>query len=219
MGGGSWAPTQPPKRGGGVLGTGTSWKKGGGGLKNWSCKKDNLSNWWCTKGFFWAYLLITLTFFLSTWSISGVYSNILKKRGLRHGSGQKRGVLGTGQARKNGGLGHGSGQKGGSLLRYIPVLAMHVSAPPPPKKKTSSQSIHTATTVSQYLFILVWGIVWPITPLLTIWTYLFTRIGEILNHIGSLFKSLSDYLFSSAPPPPHYWGKRWCTIHTDVPHI
>ena len=32
----------------------------------------------------------------------GVYSDRLKKRGLRHGSGPKRGVLGTGQARKKG---------------------------------------------------------------------------------------------------------------------
>ena len=34
----------PKMGGGGVLGTGTSGKRGGGGgLKNWSCKKDNLS--------------------------------------------------------------------------------------------------------------------------------------------------------------------------------
>ena len=61
----------------------------------------------------------------------GVYSDRQKKRGLRHGSGQKRGVLGTGQARKKGDLRHGSGQKGGSLLRHIPVLDIYVSAPPP----------------------------------------------------------------------------------------
>ena len=61
-----------------------------------------------------------------------VYSDILKKRVLRHGSGQKRGVLGTGEARKKGGLRHGSGKKGGSLLRHIPVLDIYVSAPPPP---------------------------------------------------------------------------------------
>ena len=58
----------------------------------------------------------------------GVYSDRLNKRGLRHGSGQKMGVLGAGQARKNGGLRHGSGQKGGSLLRHIPVLDIYVSA-------------------------------------------------------------------------------------------
>ena len=45
----------------------------------------------------------------------GVYSDRLKKRGLRHGSGSKRGVLGTGQARKMGGLRHGSGSKKGCL--------------------------------------------------------------------------------------------------------
>ena len=33
----------------------------------------------------------------------------LKKRGLRHGSGQKRGVLGTGQVKGGGGLRHGPG--------------------------------------------------------------------------------------------------------------
>ena len=43
-----------------------------------------------------------------------------------HGSGQKRGVLGTGQARKKGGLRHGSGKKGGSLLRHIPVLGIYM---------------------------------------------------------------------------------------------
>ena len=62
----------------------------------------------------------------------GFYSDRLKKRGLRHGSGQKMGVLGTGQARKKGGLGTGQVKKGGSLLRHIPVLAIYVSAPPPP---------------------------------------------------------------------------------------
>ena len=36
----------PRKRG--VLGTGTSRKRRG--LKNWYCKKDNLSNRCCTKG-------------------------------------------------------------------------------------------------------------------------------------------------------------------------
>ena len=47
----------------------------------------------------------------------------VKKRGLRHGSGSRKG---------GGGLRHGSGKKGGSLLRHIPVLAIYVSAPPPP---------------------------------------------------------------------------------------
>ena len=61
----------------------------------------------------------------------GVYSDRLKNRGLRHGSGQNRGVLGTGQARKKGVLGTGQVKKGGSLLRHIPVLGIYVSAPPP----------------------------------------------------------------------------------------
>ena len=63
----------------------------------------------------------------------GVYSDRLKKRGLRHGSDKKRGVLGTGRARKKGGLRHGSGQKMGSLLRHIPTGHIYVSAPPPPE--------------------------------------------------------------------------------------
>ena len=43
------------------------------------------------------------------------YSDRLKKRGLtlRRGSGSKRGVLGTGQARKRGVLGTGQVKKGG----------------------------------------------------------------------------------------------------------
>ena len=46
-----------------------------------------------------------------------------------HGSG-KRGVLGTGQARKKGGvLGTGQVKKGDYLLRHIPVLDIYVSAP------------------------------------------------------------------------------------------
>ena len=62
-----------PKRG--VLGTGTSRNGGGGGfryghnsekegLKNWSCKKDDLTNV-AQKGGLGAYLLITFIFFLS----------------------------------------------------------------------------------------------------------------------------------------------------------
>ena len=47
----------------------------------------------------------------------GVYSDRLKKRGLRHGSGSKKGVLGTGQVKK-GGLRHGSGSKKGGCLRH-----------------------------------------------------------------------------------------------------
>ena len=58
----------------GVLGTGKSRKKrGGGGLMNWSCKKTILVTDVAQKGGggLGAYLLITLTFFLSTWSIGG----------------------------------------------------------------------------------------------------------------------------------------------------
>ena len=65
------------------------------------------------KGVLGAYLLITLTFSCQHDQLVGVYSDRLKIRGLRHGSGQKRGVLGTSQARKRGGLRHGSGQKRG----------------------------------------------------------------------------------------------------------
>ena len=75
----------------------------------------------------------------------GVYSDRLKKRGLRHGSGSKGGGggLGTGHVKK-GGLRHGSGSKkrgggvlgtgqvkrGGSLLRHIRVLDIYASADP-----------------------------------------------------------------------------------------
>ena len=51
----------------------------------------------------------------------GVCTDRLKKRGLRHGSGSKKGVLGTGQARKRRVLG-GTGQdkkRGGGLYRGI----------------------------------------------------------------------------------------------------
>ena len=91
-----------PKRG--VLGTGTTQKRGvlgtgtsrKGGLRHeHESKKGGLKNW--------SYLLITLTFSCQHDQLVGVYSDRLKNRGLRHGSGQKRGVLGTGQARKKGG--------------------------------------------------------------------------------------------------------------------
>ena len=68
------------------------------------------------KGVLGAYLLITPTFFLSTWSIGGGLFWQTKKRGVL-GTGQvkKGGVLGTGQVKKNGGGGlrHGSGKKTG----------------------------------------------------------------------------------------------------------
>ena len=50
---------------------------------------------------------MTLTFSCQHDQLVGVYSDRLKKRGLKHGSGQKRGVLGTGHTKKNGVLGTG----------------------------------------------------------------------------------------------------------------
>ena len=47
-----------------------------------------------------------------------------------HGSGQKRGVLDMGQARKMGGLRHGSGQKGG-LYRGTYLYGTYMLVPPP----------------------------------------------------------------------------------------
>ena len=87
------------------------------------------------KGVLGAYLLITLTFSYQHDQLVGVYSDRLKNRGLWHGSGQKRGVLRTGQARKKGGLRHGSGQKGGlycGTYLYWAYLWVPPSPPPPP---------------------------------------------------------------------------------------
>ena len=56
----------------------------------------------------------------------------LKKRGLRHGSGKKRGVLGTGQDRKKGGLRHGSGQKRGVFTVAHTCTGHICECPPPP---------------------------------------------------------------------------------------
>ena len=55
-------------------------------------------------------LIVLIT--VSTWSICGVYSDRIKTRGLRHVSGSKRGVFGTGQV-KRGVLGTGQARKGG----------------------------------------------------------------------------------------------------------
>ena len=126
-----------PKKGGlrhghewknGVLGTGMSRKRGV--LRTGLVKKTILVTDVAQKGVLGAYLLITLTFSCQHDQLVGVYSDRLKNRGHRHGSGPKRGVLGPGQARKKGGLRHGSGQKWGSLLRHIPVLGIYVSVPP-----------------------------------------------------------------------------------------
>ena len=79
-----------------------------------------------------AYLSITLTFSCQHDQLVGVYSDRLKNRGLRHGSGQKRGVLGTGQARKKGGLRHGSGQKRGVFTAAHTCTGHICECPPPP---------------------------------------------------------------------------------------
>ena len=110
-----------PKRG--VLGTGTS-RKRGGGPKNWSCKKDNLSNWCFTKGGFVSLFIKYPYFFFSTWSIGGGLLWQTQKRG--HGSGPKNGGLRHGSGSKKGGLRHELGKKkGGSILRHIPVLDIY----------------------------------------------------------------------------------------------
>ena len=106
----------------GVLGTGTSRKRGV--LRTGLVKNTILVTDVAQKGVLGAYLLITLTFSCQHDQLVGVYSDRLKNRSLRHGSGQKRGVLGTGQARKKGGLRHGSSQKRGVFTA--------VRAPPPP---------------------------------------------------------------------------------------
>ena len=122
-----------PKKGGlrhghewkkGVLGTGTSRKRG---------KKTILVTDVAQKGVLGAYLLITLTFSCQHDQLVGVYSDRLKNRGLRHGSGQKRGVLGTGQARKKGGLRHGSGQKRGVFAAAHTCTGHICECPPPPR--------------------------------------------------------------------------------------
>ena len=117
----------------GVLGTGTGLKRGVlrtgtnlkmGGLKNWSCKKGNLTDV-AQKGVLEAYLL----------SIGGGLLRQTKNRGLRHGSGQERGVLGTGQARKKGGLRHGSGQKRGVFTVTHTCTGHICECPPPPPRE------------------------------------------------------------------------------------
>ena len=127
-----------PKKGGlrhghewkkGVLGTGTSRKRGV--LRTGLVKKTILVTDVAQKGVLGAYLLITLTFSCQHDQLVGVYSDRLKNRGLRHGSGQKRGVLGTGQARKKGGLRHGSGQKRG-VFTAAHTCTGHICECPPP---------------------------------------------------------------------------------------
>ena len=128
-----------PKKGGlrhgheskkGVLGTGTSRKRGV--LRTGLVKKTILVTDVAQRGVLGAYLLITLTFSCQHDQLVGVYSDRLKNRGLRHGSGQKRGVLGTGQARKKGGLRHGSGQKRGVFTAAHTCTGHICECPPPP---------------------------------------------------------------------------------------
>ena len=124
------------KKGGLKLGMGTSRKRGV--LRTGLVKKTILATDGAQKGVFWAYLLITLNFFLvnmTNWW--GFTLDRLKKRGLRHGSGKKRGVLGMGQVKK-GGLRHGSGsKKGGSWARVrskkrFLYCGTYLYCPPPP---------------------------------------------------------------------------------------
>ena len=114
----------------GVLGT--SRKKGGGVLRTGLVTKTILVTDVAQKGVLGAYLLITLTFSCQHDQLVGVYSDRLKYRGLRHGSGPKRGVLGTGQARKKGGLRHGSGQKRGVFTAAHTCTGHICECPPPP---------------------------------------------------------------------------------------
>ena len=62
----------------------------------------------------------------------GVYSGRLKRGVLGTGTARKRGVLGEGPNRKKGVLGAGQVKKGGSLPRHIHILNIYVSTPPPP---------------------------------------------------------------------------------------
>ena len=149
-GGGGLRHGHNPKKGGlrhgyntkrGVLGTGTSRKRGvlgtGTSRKRWVSrtglvKKTILVTDVAQKGVLGAYLLITLTFSCQHDQLVGVYSDRLKNRGLRHGSGLKRGVLGTGPARKKGGLRHGSGQKMGVFTAAHTYTGHIWECPPPP---------------------------------------------------------------------------------------
>ena len=72
----------------GVSGTGTSRKRGGGVLRTGLVKKPILVTDVAQKGVLGAYLLF---FSCRHDQLVGVYSDRLKKRGLRHGSGKKGG--------------------------------------------------------------------------------------------------------------------------------
>ena len=81
----------------GVLATGTSRKWGGGGVSRTGLvKKTIIVTDVAQKGVLGAYLLITLTFSCQHDQLV----DRLKKRGLRHGSGKKREVLGTVQVKR-----------------------------------------------------------------------------------------------------------------------
>ena len=91
---------------------GTTRKKGG--LRNWSCQtydlitdvaqKGVLAGYLSKRGFWQVIYQLPLLFSCQHDQLVGVYSDRLK-RGVS-GSGSKREVLGTGQARKKGGLRH-----------------------------------------------------------------------------------------------------------------
>ena len=72
---------------------------------------------------------------------------LCKNRGLRHGSGQKRGVLGTGQARKKGGLRFGSGQKRGVFTAAHTCTGHICECPPPPGALSTSDKRGTSLYV------------------------------------------------------------------------
>ena len=90
----SWARTQPDNSKKGDLRNGHSPNKG-----NWSCKKRGSLELKLHTAVG-AYLLIIFVF-KDQWVCFG----ILKKRGIRKGHQQKKGVLGTGPTRKRGILG------------------------------------------------------------------------------------------------------------------
>ena len=117
----------------GVLGAGTSRKKGGlrnlnspksGILGTSLVKREDLRNWSCTKGG--SYLSHLFTFTCQ-------YDLQTKNRGLRNGHNQKRGggVLGARPTRKRGVLGAGQVKQNGSLPPHIHVLDTYPPPPPP----------------------------------------------------------------------------------------
>ena len=142
-------------RKGGVLGTGTSRKRGV--LRTGLVKKTILVTDVAQKEVLGAYLLITLTFSCQHDQLVGFYSDRLKNRGLRHGSGLKSGVLGTGQARKKGGLRHGSGQKRGVFTAAHTCTGHIWECPPPglvPHTSFYCQPVTGSTQLNHIMYII-----------------------------------------------------------------